>query len=152
MEYIYAAMILHSADKDINEENVKSIIEAAGIEADDARIKALIAALEDVDIDEAMETTAMAAAPAAAAPAAAEAAVEEEEEEEVHSYQYITPSVSASDSGSKIERIIGRRVLPNTKEAEEIMRRSRYAIVSKNERIHSRAFIAITLQNRMMLV
>ena len=82
MEYIYAAMILHSADKDINEENVKSIIEAAGIEADDARIKALIAALEDVDIDEAMETTAMAAAPAAAAPAAAEAAVEEEEEEE----------------------------------------------------------------------
>lgn len=87
MEYIYAAMILHSADKDINEENVKSIIEAAGIDADDARIKALIAALEDVDIDEAMETTAMAAAPAAAAPAAAapaaaEAAVEEEEEEE----------------------------------------------------------------------
>ena len=81
MEYIYAAMILHSADKDINEENVKSIIEAAGIEADDARIKALIAALEDVDIDEAMETTAMAAAPAAAAPAVAEAAVEEEEEE-----------------------------------------------------------------------
>lgn len=88
MEYIYAAMILHSADKDINEENVKSIIEAAGIEADDARIKALIAALEDVDIDEAMATTAMAAAPAAAtgaAPAATEEAaaeVEEEEEEE----------------------------------------------------------------------
>ena len=46
MEYIYAAMILHSAEKDINEENVKSIIEAAGIDADDARIKALIAALE----------------------------------------------------------------------------------------------------------
>ena len=81
MEYIYAAMILHSAEKDINEENVKSIIEAAGIEADDARVKALIAALEDVDIDEAMETTAMAAAPAAA-PVAAEAVVEEEEEEE----------------------------------------------------------------------
>ena len=85
MEYIYAAMILHSAEKDINEENVKSIIEAAGIDADDARIKALIAALEDVDIDEAMETTAMAAAPAAAPAAAApaeEEAVEEEEEEE----------------------------------------------------------------------
>ncbi len=85
MEYIYAAMILHSAEKDINEENVKSIIEAAGIEAEDARIKALIAALEDVDIDEAMETTAMAAAPAAAPAAAApaeEEAVEEEEEEE----------------------------------------------------------------------
>jgi len=85
MEYIYAAMILHSADKDINEDNVKSIIEAAGITADDARIKALIAALEEVDIEEAMETTAMAAAPAAAtgsAPAATEAAAEVEEEEE----------------------------------------------------------------------
>ena len=82
MEYIYAAMILHSAEKDINEENVKSIIEAAGIEADEARIKALIAALEDVDIDEAMETTAMAAAAPAAAPAAAEVVEEEEEEEE----------------------------------------------------------------------
>ena len=79
---IYAAMILHSAEKEINEENVKSIIEAAGIEAEDARIKALIAALEDVDIDEAMETTAMAAAAPAAAPVAAEAAEEEEEEEE----------------------------------------------------------------------
>ena len=62
-------------------QNWKKIIEAAGIEADDARIKALIAALEDVDIEEAMETTAMAAAPAAA-PAAAEAVEEEEEEEE----------------------------------------------------------------------
>ena len=85
MEYIYAAMILHSAEKDINEENVKSIIEAAGIEADDARIKALIAALEDVDIEEAMETSAMAAAPVAAAPVA-EAAAEEEEEEESSSW------------------------------------------------------------------
>lgn len=82
MEYIYAAMILHSADKEINEENVKNIIEAAGITPDDARIKALIAALEDVDIEEAMETTAMAAAPAAAAPAATEEAAEPEEEEE----------------------------------------------------------------------
>ncbi len=82
MEYIYAAMILHTADKEINEENVKSIIEAAGVAADDARIKALIAALEDVDIDEAMETTAMAAAPAAAPAAAAPAAEEEAEEEE----------------------------------------------------------------------
>ena len=83
MEYIYAAMILHSAEKDINDENVKGIIEAAGIDADDARIKALIAALEDVDIEEAIETAAVtSAAPAAAAPAAAEAAEEEEEEEE----------------------------------------------------------------------
>ena len=85
MEYIYAAMLLHSADQEINEANVKKIIDAAGLTADDARIKALIAALEDVDIDEAIETSTFAAAPAAAAPAATEAAAapaEEEEEEE----------------------------------------------------------------------
>ena len=69
MEYIYAAMILHTTEQDINEENVTKILEAAGADVDESRVKALIAALEDVDIEEAMETTAMAAAPAAAAPA-----------------------------------------------------------------------------------
>ncbi|MCK9152207.1 50S ribosomal protein P1 [Methanobacterium alcaliphilum] len=83
MEYIYAAMLLHTTGEEINEGNVKKILEAAGAEADDARIKALIAALEDVDIEEAMEKTAVAAAaPAAAAPVAEAAAEEEEEEEE----------------------------------------------------------------------
>ncbi|KZX11428.1 50S ribosomal protein P1 [Methanobrevibacter filiformis] len=81
MEYIYAAMLLHSADQDINEGNVKKIIDAAGLTADDTRIKALIAALEDVDIEEAIETSTFAAAPAAA-PVAAEAPAQEEEEEE----------------------------------------------------------------------
>jgi large subunit ribosomal protein L12 len=82
MEYIYAAMLLHTAGQDINEENVKKVLEAAGSEADDARIKALIAALEDVDIEEAMEKTAVAAAAPAAASAPVEAAEEAEEEEE----------------------------------------------------------------------
>ena len=79
MEYIYAAMILHTTDKEINEENVTKILEAAGVDVDEARVKALIAALEDVDIDEAIETSAIAAAPVAAAPAAAPAEEEEEE-------------------------------------------------------------------------
>ena len=86
MEYVYTAMLLHTTSQEINEGNVKKVLEAAGAEVDDARIKALIAALEDVDIDEAIEKTALtAAAPAAAAAApaaAAEEAPEEEEEEE----------------------------------------------------------------------
>ena len=81
MEYIYAAMILHTTEKEINEENVTKILEAAGVEVEDSRVKALIAALEDVDIEEAIETSAIAAAPAAAPAAAAPAAEEEEEEE-----------------------------------------------------------------------
>ncbi len=84
MEYVYAALLLNSAEKDINEENVAAILSAAGVEADDARVKALIASLEDVDIEEAIATAAVAApaAGAAAAPAAAEAEEEPEEEEE----------------------------------------------------------------------
>jgi large subunit ribosomal protein L12 len=86
MEYIYAAMLLHTTGQKINEGNVTKILEAAGAEVDNARVKALIAALEDVDIEEAMEKTAVttAAAPAegAAAPAAEEEKPDEEEEEE----------------------------------------------------------------------
>lgn len=84
MEYIYAAMLLHTTGEEINEENVKKVLEAAGAEADDARIKALIAALEDVDIEEAMEKTAVAtsAATSSSAPEAEESKEEEEEEEE----------------------------------------------------------------------
>ncbi len=83
MEYVYAAMLLHTTGQEINEGNVTKVLEAAGAEVDEARVKALIAALEDVDIEEAMEKTAVAAAaPAAAAPAAEEKPEEEEEEEE----------------------------------------------------------------------
>ena len=84
MEYVYAALLLNAAEKEINEENVAAILSAAGIDADDARVKALIASLEDVDIEEAIATAAVSAAPAAgaAAPAAAEEAEEEAEEEE----------------------------------------------------------------------
>ena len=71
MEYIYSAMVLHSAGKPITEDAVKAILKAAGVEADAAKIKALIASLEGVDIKQAISSAAVAAAPAAAAPAAA---------------------------------------------------------------------------------
>jgi large subunit ribosomal protein L12 len=85
MEYIYAALLLHNAGKDVTEENVTAVLKAAGVAAEDARVKALVAALEDVNIEEAISKAAVApvaAAPAAAAPAAAAAAPAEEPEEE----------------------------------------------------------------------
>lgn len=86
MEYVYAALLLNAAEKDINEENVTAVLSAAGVEVDDARVKALIASLEDVDIEEAIATAAVAApAAAAAAPSeeeAEEAPAEEEDDEE----------------------------------------------------------------------
>lgn len=72
MNYIYASLLLHSAGKPINEEGIKRVVEAAGEKADDARVKALVSALEGVDIKSAIEKAAMpvavAAAPAAAVP------------------------------------------------------------------------------------
>ena len=82
MEYIYAALLLHSAKKEINEENVKKVLEAAGVQADDARVKALVAALDGVNIDEAVSKAAMPVAPAAPAPAAPAAEEKKEEKKE----------------------------------------------------------------------
>jgi large subunit ribosomal protein L12 len=81
MEYIYAALVLHYAGKEITEENVKKILEAAGVEVDDVRVKALVAGLKSIDIEEVIKN-AMAAPVAAAAPAAAAAAPAEEEKKE----------------------------------------------------------------------
>ena len=93
MEYVYAAMLLHSAEKDISEEAVNSVLTAAGVEVDGGRVKALVASLSSVDIDEAMSTAVAAASPAAASGGAAaeaapaEAAEEEEAEEEAGGFE-----------------------------------------------------------------
>ena len=79
MEYMYAAMLLHSAGKEITESAMENIVSAAGIKPDSIRIKALVAALAEVDIDEALKTPVITAA---AAPVATLAAQEEEEEEQ----------------------------------------------------------------------
>ena len=85
MEYVYAAMLLHAAEKEMTEDNITAVLKAAGVDVDASRVKALVASLAGVDIAEAM-TQAVAAPAAAAAPAAsggdAPAAAEEEEEEE----------------------------------------------------------------------
>ncbi|MDL2261173.1 50S ribosomal protein P1 [Methanimicrococcus sp. OttesenSCG-928-J09] len=88
MQYIYAALLIYKSGKEITEDSVKAVLTAAGATVDDARVKALISALDGVDIEEAIAKAAF-AAPAAAAPAAAAeaapAAAEEAPEEEDHS-------------------------------------------------------------------
>ncbi|MDD1732917.1 MAG: 50S ribosomal protein P1 [Methanothrix sp.] len=87
MEYVYAALLLHSAGKDVNEDGIKKVVEASGVAADEVRIKALVAALEGVDIatvlsQAAAVPVAAAAAAPAATPAAKGAAKAEEPEED----------------------------------------------------------------------
>ena len=68
MEYVYAALILHETDEEINEDNLTGVLDAAGVDVEESRVKALVAALEDVDVEEAIETAA--AVPAAGGSAA----------------------------------------------------------------------------------
>jgi large subunit ribosomal protein L12 len=79
MEYIYAALLLHKAGKDITDAHVKKVLDAAGVHADEGRIKALLAALEGVNIEEAIKS---AAPVAGAAPAAGHAPAKHEKKEE----------------------------------------------------------------------
>ncbi len=83
MEYVYAALLLHSVGKKVTDEAVSAVIKAAGGEVDAVRAKALVSALDGVNIEEAISKAAFAApaAAAAAAPAAAAAAEAPKKEE-----------------------------------------------------------------------
>jgi large subunit ribosomal protein L12 len=83
MEYVYAAMLLHKAGKEINEANLTQVLTAAGINADTVRVKALVASLAEVKIDEAIKSAPTMMTAPAAAPAAptAEAKPKEEKKE-----------------------------------------------------------------------
>jgi large subunit ribosomal protein L12 len=84
MEYVYSAMLLHSAGQPVTEENVKKVLTAAGVKTDAARVKALVASLEGVNIDEAIKSaTAIPVAAPVAAPAEKKEKKKEEKKEEV---------------------------------------------------------------------
>jgi large subunit ribosomal protein L12 len=80
MEYIYAALLLHKLKKDITEDNVKNVIKATGVNPDDVKIKALVAALSEVNIDESLKATPMAMSVPATASAAESGATQSKEE------------------------------------------------------------------------
>ncbi len=79
MEYIYAAMLLHKSGKKVDEASVKKVLEAAGVKVEETRIRALVTALEGVNIDEAIKKAAVPVA-AVAAEAPKETAKEKKEE------------------------------------------------------------------------
>jgi len=85
MEYVYAALLLHKLKKDVSEANISSVVKASGTDVNEAQVKALVAALADVNIDDAVKAAPVAvaaAAPAADAPAGGEAKKEEKPKED----------------------------------------------------------------------
>ncbi|MDR9411454.1 MAG: 50S ribosomal protein P1 [Haloquadratum sp.] len=109
MEYIYTALILNELDEEITEDTVTAVLEAAGADVEDSRVKALVAALEDVDIDEAVETAAVApaAAPAAGAGGAAEAAAPEAEADEAADAEEADDDEDDEPSGEGLGTLFG---------------------------------------------
>jgi large subunit ribosomal protein L12 len=89
MEYVYAALLLHKLKQNITEDNIANIIKATGVTPDDVRVKALVAALSEVNIEEALKAAPLASAAtvgtvpsAASAPSAAGTTPPEEEKKE----------------------------------------------------------------------
>src|SRR5688572_5115008 len=80
MEYVYSALLLHSAKKEINEAHVTAILKAAGVTADAGRVKALCAALEGADIGSAIKNATAMPVAVAAGPAGGAAAAPKAEE------------------------------------------------------------------------
>ena len=94
MEYVYAALLLNSAKQPINEDNVAKVLGASGMQVDQAKVKALVSALQGVNIDDAIKQAAMpVAAPAQAA--APEAKKEEKKEEKKASPEEAAAGLSA---------------------------------------------------------
>jgi len=78
MEYIYGALLLHKLGQPLNEENLKKVISATGANVDEAKVKALIASLQGVDIEAELKNASI----VTAAPAAGAAPAQEEKKEE----------------------------------------------------------------------
>ena len=55
MEYIYGVMLLNKSGKEINEQNLTKVLEAAGVKVDATKVKSVIAALDGVDIEKVIE-------------------------------------------------------------------------------------------------
>lgn len=102
MEYIYASMLLHSARKPITEEGIKNILRAADIEVDDIKIKALVAALKEVNIDDVIKSTVLPAVTPAVAQAtvAATTTTEEKKEGKEEKKEEVTEETMAEGLGA----------------------------------------------------
>ena len=68
--------------KDISEGNLKKVLEAAGAKVDEGKIKALVSALKDVDIEKELKEASIAPVVAVSAGDPKEAKKEEKKEED----------------------------------------------------------------------
>jgi 50S ribosomal protein L12P len=111
MEYVYAALILNETGAEPDEDNITEVLEAAGVDIEESRVKALVAALDDVDIEEAIETAAAAPAAGAGGAAAPTDDVEDDDEPEEEEAEEAEPEDDDDDdddaSGEGLGELFG---------------------------------------------
>ncbi|HIH96714.1 MAG TPA: 50S ribosomal protein P1 [Thermoplasmata archaeon] len=105
MEYVYSALLLHTAGKPVDEAGVKKILEAAGIKSDQARVKALTASLKDVDIDEVIKGASL--VPTTPQAPAAEAKEETKEKKEKEEKKEEEEEVSEEEAAAGLGALFG---------------------------------------------
>ncbi|MEK6817300.1 MAG: 50S ribosomal protein L12 [Nanoarchaeota archaeon] len=91
MEYIYSALLLHKLGKEVNEENVKKVVAAAGAKVEDSKVKSLIASLNGVDIEKELENASL----VAAAPVETHKAEKKEEKPKEEKHEAAAEGLSA---------------------------------------------------------
>jgi large subunit ribosomal protein L12 len=90
MEYVYAALLLHKLKQEITEDNIKNVVKSTVFTPNEVQVKAIVEAISEVNIDEALKaapvalssTPAASAGPSTSAPSSTESKVEEEKKEE----------------------------------------------------------------------
>ena len=83
MKNIYAVLLLHKLGKEVNEENIRNVVTAAGGEIDESKIKSLVASLKGVDIAKELESASLVTtAPVSEAPKEEKKEEPEEEKKE----------------------------------------------------------------------
>jgi len=107
MEYIYASLLLHSAKKEINEDNLKNVLTAAGITVDEVRLKAVVAALKEVNIDEVLKNATAMPVAVAAAPAQAQAPAQQAEKKEEKKEEEEKKGPSEEEIGAGLSSLFG---------------------------------------------
>lgn len=104
MEYIYAALLLHHAKAEVSEERLKKVLTSAGVKVDEVRVKALVAALKEVNVDEAIKAAAIpisiaptmpSSVPSSPTPSEAAPAEKKEEKKEEVSEEALAEGLSA---------------------------------------------------------
>ena len=88
MENIYAALLLHKLGKEVNEENIKKVVAATGLEIgsdEEAKIKSLAASLKGVDLDKELENATLVSVAPVSGAAPAENKEEKPKEEKKES-------------------------------------------------------------------